>query len=135
MENKLKKAMEAYESGHTCSQAVFMAYIDEMNMDKEVGYRIMEGFGGGCGGLQEVCGALSGAFAVVGYYFSDGEIEGGKSKKDTYKKIREVAEMFKNEYRGITCRDVLHGEKPKALQCRTKIKDTILILENILQEK
>lgn len=132
MENKLRKASEAYEKGYTCSQAVLMAYIDDMNIDKEVGYRIMEGFGGGCGGLQEVCGALSGAFAIIGYYYSDGDMEQGKSKGNTYKKIREAAEMFKNEYNAITCRDILHGEKPKALGCGIKVKDAILILEKVL---
>ena len=59
MEEKLKAAGQAYGSGFTCSQAVFCAFADELGLDERTAYRIMEGFGGGFGALQEVCGAFS----------------------------------------------------------------------------
>lgn len=133
MDNKLREAGENYKKGCTCSQAIFCAYAEDLGIDKETAYRLMEGYGGGCGGMQEVCGALLGAFAIISFYNSDGNIGAGKTKAQTYKKIREAAEIFKKEYDGITCREILHGESPKALMCGMKVKDVVLIIENVLR--
>lgn len=40
--------------------------------------------------MQEVCGALSAAFVVISFHYSDGKLEGGESKLDTYAEIREI---------------------------------------------
>lgn len=133
MDDKLKAAGHNYGKGYTCSQAVFCAYADEMNIDPCTARRIMEGFGGGMGGLQEVCGALSAAFAVISFYSCNGETD-MKKRQETYKRIKKAAELFRNEYGGITCYDVLHGEKPKAFQCGMKIKDAVMIVERMLGE-
>lgn len=47
---------------------------------------------------------------------------------------RQAAELFKKEYGGITCCEVLRGECPKAFQCGMKVKDTVLIINHILEE-
>lgn len=133
MDGKLKTAAQNYKCGCTCSQAVFCAYAEEMGIDAQTAYRLMEGFGGGCGGMQEVCGALAAAFAIVSFYSSDGKLEGGSSRSRTYQKIQETAELFRKEYGGITCREVLHGNAPKAFQCGMKVKDTVLIIDQILK--
>lgn len=80
MEKKLKMAGDAYLKGCTCSQAVFCAFAEDMNLDKITAYKIMEGFGCGCGAMQEVCGAA----AVISHYTSSGSMD-GKSKGRTYK--------------------------------------------------
>lgn len=61
MNTKLKIAKQLYERGYTCSQAVFSAYVKEIGIDEETAYRIMEGFGGGIGGIaggmrSPICG-------------------------------------------------------------------------------
>ena len=122
MDDKLKSASKNYQCGCTCSQAVFCAYAEEMGIDEHTAYKLMEGFGGGCGGMQEVCGALSAAIAIISFYTSDGELEGGRTKGQTYQKVQEAAELFRREYGGVTCREVLHGESPKAMQCGMKVK-------------
>ena len=48
-------AGDAYQKGCTCSQAVFSAFAEDMNLDPVTAYKIMEGFGGGFGAMQEVC--------------------------------------------------------------------------------
>lgn len=133
MNDKLKTAGQNYGNGYTCSQAVFSAYADDMGIDPVTACRIMEGFGGGMGGLQEVCGALSAACAVVSYYSCDGKAD-MKKRQETYARVRKAAELFRKEYGGITCRDVLHGETPKAFKCGMKIKDAVMIIERLLNE-
>ena len=75
MEDKLKQVGLAYEKGLTCSQAVFCAYTKDMGIDETTACRMMEGFGGGFGGMQEVCGALTAATAIISFY-SSGERPG-----------------------------------------------------------
>ena len=133
MDDKLKLAGQAYGKGFTCSQAVFCAYARDMGIDETTACRIMEGFGGGFGGMQEVCGALAAATAIS-FYSSEGTPGNGEKRKKVYEKVCRAAEIFQKEYGGITCREVLHGECPKAFQCGMKVKDTVLIINQILAE-
>lgn len=133
-DDKLKTAAKSYGKGYTCSQAVFCAYAGDMGIDEITACRMMEGFGGGMGGLQEVCGALAAASAIIGYYSCDGTPQSGEKRRLTYQKVQQAAELFRREYGGITCREVLHGESPKAFQCGMKVKDTILIINQVLNK-
>lgn len=135
MDERLKTASQAYGKGYTCSQAVFCAYAEDMGISQQTACRIMEGFGGGIGGLQEVCGALAAASAIISYYSSDGTPEIGRKRQEIYSKVRKAAEIFQKEYGGITCREVLHGESPKAFQCGMKVKDAVLIINQILADR
>ncbi|NCB92581.1 MAG: C_GCAxxG_C_C family protein [Clostridia bacterium] len=132
MDDKLKTASENYRLGCTCSQAVFCAYAKELGLEEEKAYRLMEGFGEGCGGMQEVCGALSASTAIISFYCSAGNPDDGNSKELTFQKIHQAEEMFKKEYGGLTCREILHGQCPKQFQCGMKVKDAILIIEFVL---
>lgn len=127
-------ASDAYGNGCTCSQAVFCAFAEDMGIDKETAYRLTEGLGGGFGGLQEVCGAFSAAAAVISFYTADGSTS-GSSKATTYKAVRRAAEIFKQEYGSIRCREILHGNSPKAFQCGMKVKDAVLTVRKTLSEE
>lgn len=134
MNGKMKAASEAYCCGCTCSQAVFSAYADEMGIEKTTGYRMMEGFGGGFGGTQEICGALTAVCAIISYYSSDGKLD-GTSKPYTYQKIQAAMDIFSQEYGSITCKEILHGDKPAPFACGMKVKDSILIIEQLIKER
>lgn len=133
MEEKLHVAEKAYQQGCTCSQAVIAAYAEDLRLTPETAYRIMEGFGGGFGGKQEVCGAFSAATAVISFYYSSGSMD-GKSKGHTYKAIHRAAELFEAEYGSVICRDILHGESPKAFKCGMKVRDAVIIIHELLSE-
>lgn len=133
MEEKLKLAGQAYEKGCTCSQAVFGAFAEEMNLDQVTAYKIMEGFGGGFGAMQEVCGAFCAAAAVISYYTSSGSMD-GNTKGQTYQAIQRAAKIYEREYGSIRCREILHGNKPKAFQCGMKVKDAVLMIHAVLGE-
>lgn len=120
MEKHVAEAIQNYAKGYTCSQAVMCAFADDMGIDRDIVYKMIEGFGGGCGGMQEVCGALSAAFAVISFHYSDGKLEGGESKLETYAKIREAADAFREKFGAIVCRDVLNGSKPQPFKCGEK---------------
>ena len=51
---KGKVARENFMNGLNCSQAVAVAFADEMNMPKELVAKLTIGFGGGIGRMREV---------------------------------------------------------------------------------
>lgn len=131
MEEKLRIAEEAYKNGCTCSQAVIAPFAEDLGLTAETAYLIMEGFGGGFGGKQEVCGAFSAAVVVLSFYCSSGSLD-GKSKAFTYKVIRRTAELFEAEYGSVRCREILHGESPKAFQCGMKVQDAVIVIYKVI---
>ena len=133
LNEKLKAAGEKYRKGYTCSQAVFCAYARDMEIEPETACRMMEGFGGGMGGLQEVCGALSAVCAIVSYYASDASADLQKRNR-IYAKVQKAANLFRREYGGVTCREVMHGNAPQAFQCGMKVKDAVMIVEQLIHE-
>ena len=134
MEEKLKLAGRAYGNGCTCSQAVFCALARDMGMDETLAYKIMEGFGGGFGALQEVCGAFVAAVAIISWHTSSGSGDGA-SKPETYCAVQRAAEIFRQEYGSIRCKEILHGQAPKAFQCGMKVKDAVLLVRKVLAER
>ena len=58
MTERVQKALELFNSGDNCAQAVFTAYADLLT-EHQAGM-IACGFGGGIGRLRQNCGAYSG---------------------------------------------------------------------------
>ena len=77
-------------NGLNCSQAVAVAFADEMNMPKELVAKLTIGFGGGIGRMREVCGAVSGMTFVISALYDD-------EKSDIYKRVQAVANEYKEE--------------------------------------
>lgn len=114
---KAEKAKELFNEGYNCAQAVFCAFADEMNIDLPTAKKLSSSFGGGMGGLREVCGAVSGMFMVLGaLYGYDSPTDHG-AKTLHYARIREAAENFKEKNGSIICRELLsgirHSENPQ----------------------
>lgn len=133
MHDKLKMAAQSYREGYTCSQAVFSAFAEEMRIDANTACRLMEGFGGGMGGTQGICGALAAVTAIISYYSCDGTADPEK-RQLTFERIQHAIDRFKREYGGVTCRKILHGECPKPFCCGMKVKDAVLLTSQVLSQ-
>ncbi len=100
-------AMEYFKQGYNCTQAVIAAYSDIINIEFDTAMKLGASFGGGMGRLREVCGAVSGMFAVVGAikgYSDPKDIDG---KKEHYALIQSMATDFKEQNGSIICRELL----------------------------
>lgn len=134
MEKHVKESIQNYAKGYTCSQAVLCTYADEMGIEKHTAYKISEGFGGGCGGMQEICGALTAAFAIISFHNSDGKLAGGNSTRNTYLKIKEASALFEKEFGDIICRNILEGIKSCGRHCGKKVRVATEIVNQILDD-
>lgn len=80
-------AMTLFRQGYNCSQAVFAAFAEELEIDSEAAIKIKSSFGGGMGSLREVCGAVTGMFMVAGTKYGYSSPKDRKIKIEHYKLI------------------------------------------------
>lgn len=130
MNERIKKAIDNYNSGYNCAQSILCAYSSVMGITESEAYRLAEGFGSGMGGLQETCGAVSGMFTVLSYLNSDGTPGAKKTRAITYKKVRDAAGKFKDVYGSLICREILLNTE--GVSCVKKVEDAAKILESFL---
>ena len=107
--NHAERAVELFHDGYNCAQSVLCAFTDVTGLSFEESVRIASSFGGGVGGLREVCGAVSGAAMALGICrgYSDPSDRG--AKETHYRRVQAFAEQFKEETGSIICRELLSG--------------------------
>jgi C_GCAxxG_C_C family probable redox protein len=106
---KAEIAIAKFKEGFNCAQSVIYSFADEVNINKNQALRISNGFGGGMGRKQEVCGAVSGAIMVIGLKYGRGENDGREKQEITYTRIQELIDSFTKECGTINCRKLLSG--------------------------
>ena len=143
--NKVNEAVEYFNKGFNCSQAIFSTYGPEFGLEKETALKIATPFGGGISQMGETCGAVTGALMVIGLKYGRIAIEDTESKEKTYEIVHELVKRFNERHGSIKCKDILgydlntpDGKKKVSEQGLTKtlcpvfVKDTAEILEEIL---
>jgi C_GCAxxG_C_C family probable redox protein len=140
-----QKALDYYSKGFNCSQSVIASFADILNIDEEVALRIASGFGGGMGRMQETCGAVTGAFMVIGFLrgkYKDGDNE---AKELTDNLIQEFSNKFAKEHGSVNCKSLIkfdlntkegrkEAENTKVFQkkCTYFVKFAVDLLEEII---
>lgn len=105
-------ARELFKEGYNCSQAVTLAFADELEargISREMAAGLASSFGGGLGRLREVCGCVSGMALVCGALEDYTDPETAAEKQDHYKKIQKLVTAFKDENGSYICRELLAG--------------------------
>ena len=105
--NRVEAALSLFKGGFACSQAVLAAYADLFGLNNELALRVSSGFGGGMGRMAKTCGAVTGAFMVIG--LQNGPISGEDqtNKTKTHQLVREFAEKFASRNGSIACKELL----------------------------
>ena len=148
MVNKLEQAAHYHEIGYGCAQCVLTPYAKDFGLDESLALRLSTGFGSGMGRMCEVCGALAGAFIVIGMKYGKEITNGtryGTDTETTYALVAEIARKFKEKNGSIYCRDLIGYDLMDPLQrekvvemglftiiCRRCILDSVELLQEIL---
>lgn len=144
MKTKAEKAVSSFKSGLNCAQAVFTAYAEEFNMNPELALSVSCGFGGGMGRLQETCGAVTGAFMVLGIHNCKKYKDNKERKEKTYAMVQEFSDKFKSIYGTMDCRLLINCDlrteegqryakenKVHEIICEKCVSDSIRIIEEL----
>ena len=145
METNQKKAISAFKSGYNCAQSVVIAFADDLNFDKKVALSTAVGFGGGMGRLQETCGAVTGAFMVLGMSNSKKYMDNLDLKNATYQMIRQFDTKFKSIHSTTNCKALIQCDlsseeghtfavEHKLFEqvCEKCITDAVTIVEDLI---
>jgi C_GCAxxG_C_C family probable redox protein len=101
------KAAALFAEGFSCSQAVFTAFSGGFDLARDLSLRLSQPFGGGMAHLGEACGAVTGAFMVLGLKYGRTRAEDLAARDRTYDLQRRFAEKFKALHGAISCRGLL----------------------------
>jgi C_GCAxxG_C_C family probable redox protein len=140
-----EKALEYFSNGYNCAQSVIISFADILQIEEEKVLRIASGFGGGMGGMQETCGAVSGAFLVIGYLKGKYKEDDDEAKELTNSLIQGYTHKFVERCGSINCKALIkfdlrteEGKKEAEAsdvfnkKCTTYIKNSIELLEEII---
>ena len=114
MSDNISKGELAYRNflkGYNCTQAITVAFAEELGLDEKTAARLSCGFGGGMGRMREVCGTFSGVVIVVSWLYGYSEPKALDAKTALYEKIRALAAKFREDNGSIICRELLGLDK------------------------
>ncbi len=110
--------------------------------------KVGNAFGGGMGLMGETCGAVTGAFIILGLKFGASDVEDKASKARTYKLVKGFAREFEVRNGSVICRDLLGfdidiGSRENntdsnwiiSERCPGFIRDSVEILGNIFTKQ
>ena len=133
MSDKAELAVAKHRNGYNCCQAVACVFADEVGMDESLLYKLGEGFGGGMGTAQGVCGAISGAAMIAGLVYSDGNTEqAGLTKAKTTRAAGIMQKKFVERAKRLYCKDIKTGNGGKAF---ASCADCIRIATELVEEE
>ena len=122
LEQRKERARELHKQGYNCSQCVVMVFDDIHGLSDDVVARASAGFGGGMGGMRQVCGAVSGMVMIEGL----AKYSNPSDKPMIYAEVKSVANEFNLLNGSIVCAELL---KPGRKPCIELIEDAITIID------
>ena len=102
-----EKAKSMYELGFNCCQSVLSTYAPDFMFDKDISMRLVSGFAAGMAYQGKTCGAVIGAYMVIGLLKGSTAPDNEYSKDITYGIIREFNSEFIKINNSLECRELL----------------------------
>ncbi|MDD5129304.1 MAG: C-GCAxxG-C-C family protein [Candidatus Omnitrophica bacterium] len=143
--SKTAKAVSCFKEGFSCSQAILSTYAQELGLDKDTALKVSGAFGGGMAGMAETCGAVTGAFMVIGLKYGKIRPEDEESKRKAYALVKDFVKRFKAKNSSIVCKELLGCDigTPEGVKmfkdknlintlCSQFVQDAAEIIEQIL---
>jgi C_GCAxxG_C_C family probable redox protein len=139
-----ESAFQSFNNGFNCAQAVITAYGGKYNLDDNTAKKLSCGFGGGCGRQSLTCGAVSGAYMVIGLKYGQTEKDNIDARNITYKMVNEFSAKFKTIHNSINCKELLgvdlatpegqefvRNNNLSKIKCTKYVTDACIILDEM----
>jgi C_GCAxxG_C_C family probable redox protein len=105
--DSIENALFYFAGGYSCSQAIFAAFAGNMGISTETAFKIACGLGAGCGRSGQICGAVSGAYLVIGLKHGKEDIDDNEAKELTYKLVNEFNKRFLENFKSVNCTELI----------------------------
>lgn len=83
------------------------SFGEEYGLDRELALKVAGAFGGGMARMGEQCGAVTGAFMVIGLKYGKTKAGDDGAREKTYALVGEFVKRFKSRHGSIVCRELL----------------------------
>ena len=143
----VSRAVQLFRDGCACSQAILAAYGAPLGLPHERAMQLAAGFAGGMR-LGETCGAVTGAFMVLGLRHGSTDCSTSAGRAEVYTRIVDFSGRFKRRNGSLICRDLLgcdistaEGMKQAKEQnlfkttCVKMVEDAAEILEDMASQQ
>jgi C_GCAxxG_C_C family probable redox protein len=143
--SKVENAVSMYKEGFVCAQALLSTYGTKFGLNRDIALKVATAFGGGMSRLGATCGAVTGAFMLIGLKYGNIEPKDKEARRKTYEVAREFVSKFESRHGSINCKDLLGcdistpegwnvAKRKKLFEtiCPKYVQDTAEIVEQIL---
>jgi len=147
----MDRAQNAYATmvAHSanCAQSVITAFCEELGLDRSLAMKVAAGFGGGMGQSKGTCGAVTGAYMVLGL----GRKPSGDYMKDRVEMAAALTafrERFLAQHGSLNCTDLCgydlsipeqgaeaHRKNVFVDICPALVRDAAKIVEDLLKQE
>lgn len=112
----MKKSQIAIENFKSlnCAQSVLLTYAEELKLEKKTALTIALGFGGGMT-MGETCGAVTGAYMVLGLKSATEGKTYDQIKAESKANIRRFNELFIARHGSLQCKKLLGVDLSEAV--------------------
>ena len=104
--NKQEKALKNFEQMN-CNQSVFVAFGPDYDISEELCFKLGLSFGGGMGKQGKTCGAVTGAYNVIGLWSATQTDDKGRQKQIAAEKVQEFNKLFVKQNGHTDCKALL----------------------------
>ena len=145
--DRANDAHKLMATGQTnCAQAVLSTYCEKFGLERKLALELAQGFGGGMGRMGATCGAVTGAYMVIGLAQKMWDENPRQSLDRTYELVREFNQRFKALHGSVICKELINYDlsTPEGLAearnkkifttiCPDFVSDSVKILEAMIQ--
>jgi len=140
------RGVEYFINSNNCAQSVLKVFSGQFGLNTKLAGNIALGFGAGMG-RQQTCGAVTGAYMVIGLLTGAEKISDEEKKELVCKRIREFTHQFERKHRFTDCRSLITIDLNYPFQvreaqeqgvfehiCQGLISDAIKIIDDLTQK-
>ena len=102
---KKSTLVEDQFSKYNCAQTVFSLFAKDLGLEETTALKIASGFGGGMA-CAETCGAVTGAYMVIGMKYGNFKPYDFEGKANTKAFVRRFNEQFKKIHGSLVCKEL-----------------------------
>ncbi len=102
--NKKSELVEKQFSKFNCAQTVFSLFAEDLGLEEGTALKISSAFGGGMA-CAETCGAVTGAYMVVGMKHGHSSTDPAEKAK-TKELVKRFNEKFKTVHGSLICKEL-----------------------------
>ena len=144
--SRIEEALSIFEKEFNCAQSIFGTFAPYYGLDRDIALKIATGFGGGMGRSGRTCGAVTGAYMVIGLKHGLGLSNDSDAKDKTYQIVNEFSYRFLKKNGSMICKEIIGCDinTPEGIEffrqnelldkkCRQCVKNAAEILDELLE--